>query len=112
MSLLDSIRRRKMFERSAERYQCWVSGQLQLCDSGVVFDGKLVNVSVGGAMFRPALAYLLSRKGGEVILRVGDLAVAGEIMGTTPMGYGLRFDAPLNDAVLRHVLEQQSAVSA
>lgn len=97
-------RRRKWRERSAERFRCQVPGQLELCDSGVVFEGQLIDMSIGGAMFRPALAYLLARKSGDVILRIGDLAIAGEIMGTSPRGYGLRFDKVLPDAALRQVL--------
>ena len=103
MSLI-AMRRRKWRERSAERFKCHVPGHLVLCESGVVFEGLLIDLSIGGAMFRPALTYLLSRKSGDVILKIGEIDIAGEIMGTSPRGYGLRFDQALTDAVLRRVL--------
>ena len=106
MAWFGAIRRKKRLERSAERFKCAISGRLELCDSGVVFEGRLINVSLGGAMFRPALAYLLSRKNGDVVLQVGGLTIAGEIMGTSPHGYGLRFDKPLSDETMRLLLDR------
>ena len=104
MALLGGFRRKRRLERSAERFQCAVAGRLELCDSGVVFEGRLINLSIGGAMFRPALAYLLLRKSGDVVLQVGGMAIAGEIMGTSPQGYGLRFDQALSNEAMRQLL--------
>lgn len=95
MAWFGERRKRRKYERAAERYPCRIAGQLHFCDSGVEYDGMITNISMGGASFRPALTYLLSRKGGEVIVRVGAVEISGELMGTSPQGYGLRFHAPL-----------------
>jgi len=115
MGLFKMFNRRAMFERSAERFACQMPAHLELCESGVVFDGRIINISMGGAMFRPALAYLLSRSQGEVRLSIGGHQIAGEIMGTSPLGYGLRFDVALNrnqlDDLLRHSIEAPRAAA-
>ena len=38
MAWFGAIRRKKRLERSAERFKCAISGRLELCDSGVVFE--------------------------------------------------------------------------
>jgi hypothetical protein len=110
MGLFKIFNRRAMFERSAERFVCQLPARLELCESGVTFDGRINNISLGGAMFRPALAYLLSRSEGAVRITIGGHEIAGEIMGTSPNGYGLRFDVALNrnqlDLLLEHRLDQ------
>jgi hypothetical protein len=108
MALFGALRRRKMFDRSSERFSCHVPGKMELCDSGVVLEGQMINVSMGGAMYRPALAYLMSRKSGEVILRLGDLSISGQIIGTSPFGYGVRFDTALSETLLHRVLAMES----
>jgi hypothetical protein len=104
LGIFKMFNRRAMFERAAERFACQMPARLELCESGVVFDGRIINMSLGGAMFRPALAYLLSRSEGEVRLSIGGNEIAGEIMGTSPNGYGLRFDVALSRPQLNELL--------
>ena len=96
-------RRNATFHRSAERFDCRFPARLQLCDSGVVYEGRIDNISLGGAMFRPQLAYLLARHG-QVLLYLGGGEIAADIVATTPRGYGLRFDHPMAEARLRQIL--------
>ena len=55
--------RKRVFARNAARHSCRIEGDLILVDSGVVYSGQVQNLSLGGAMFRPRLAYLLNRRG-------------------------------------------------
>lgn len=100
-------RRNATFHRAAERFDCRIEARLQLCDSGVVYEGRLDNMSLGGAMFRPRLAYLLERHG-SVLLYLGNGEIEAEIVATTPRGYGLRFTAPIDEARLHKILALQT----
>lgn len=99
------FRRAPAFSRSAVRHPCLIDARLSLTDSDVFFDGRVINLSLGGAMFRPPLAHLMNRWGVPISLKVGDMAITGELMATTPHGFGLRFDHPLGDPQLHRLLE-------
>lgn len=99
-------RRNATFHRAAERFDCRIEARLQLCDSGVIYEGRLDNMSLGGAMFRPRLAYLLNRHG-SVLLYVGDGEIEADIVATTPRGYGLRFATPIDEDRLHTILALQ-----
>jgi len=82
-----------------------------LTEKMVSYEGRLINLSRGGAMFRPRLAYLMNRRGDAVQVQIGGLALAGEIVATTPLGFGIRFERPLSDAELDHLLAQTTAAA-
>jgi len=79
-------------------------GEIVLTEKMASYEGRLVNLSLGGAMFRPRLAYLMNRRGDAVQVSAAGLALAGEIVATTPLGFGVRFEKPLSDAELAHLL--------
>ena len=89
------FRPKPFFARSAVRYDCAIDAELVLTDSMVAYEGRIINLSAGGAMFRPRLAYLLARRSVPVSLRIGALAIPAEIVGTSPAGFGVRFDKPV-----------------
>ena len=97
--------RKKFFERAAARHACRIDAELALTDSEVVYDGRIINLSLGGAMFRPPLAHLMYRANLPIRLVIGDLVITGELMTTTPLGFGLRFDVPLPPAQLQALLD-------
>lgn len=76
------LRRKRVFARSAVRHACQIDCELFLTDSEMSFDGRLTDISVGGAQFRPRLAYLMSRRNEPVELRVGSIAIRGELLTT------------------------------
>lgn len=94
------FRRKKAFSRAAVRHSCQIDCELLLTDSMVSYDGRLIDISVGGAMFRPRLVYLMNRRSEPVELRLGNVVIAGEIMGTMTAGFGIRFEKDLDEASL------------
>ena len=105
-SLTRLFHRKPAFERSAVRHACQIDAELTLTDSEVSFDGRVINLSLGGAMFRPPLAHLMYRSATPIRLAVGDLVITGELVTTTPQGFGLRFDQPLSEAQLHRLLDE------
>lgn len=96
--------RRKQFERSAARHGCEIDAELMLVDRILTYSGRVTDLSRGGALFRPRLAYLLYRKDVPVCLMIGGHELFGRITGTTPAGFGVRFDDNLADQDLQAIL--------
>ena len=101
--------RKKMFARADARHDCRIDGEIVLTEKMASYEGRLVNFSRGGAMFRPRLAYLMHRRGVAVQVCAAGLTLVGEIVATTPLGFGVRFEAPLSDAELAHLLAHSHA---
>ena len=106
MSIFRLFRRKPVFARSAVRHACRIEAALTLTDSGVVFDGRVINLSLGGAMFRPPLAHLMQRSVTPVSLAIGDLTIAGELEATTPQGFGIRFEHTISEAQVQTLLDE------
>ncbi len=104
LALPRMFRRKPHFERKSARHACQIDAQLTIIDRGSSFDGRIVDLSAGGAMFRPPLAHIMYRKDVAVCLIVGDEPMMGQIVSTTPAGFGIRFDAPLDDEDLATIL--------
>ncbi|MCP5399153.1 MAG: PilZ domain-containing protein [Sphingomonas sp.] len=88
---------KRNFSRVSQRHGCQIEASLLMLDSMVTYEGRVIDFSAGGAMFRPKLAYLMGRRDVPVCLRFGDKEVFAHIMRTTPAGFGLRFDDPLEE---------------
>lgn len=101
---LNPFRPKPGFERAAARHSCQIDGEIMLTEKQASYEGRLINLSVGGAMFRPRLAYLMHRRGVAVMVQAGGLVISGEIVATTPEGFGVRFDKPLDEAALAQLL--------
>lgn len=97
LSIKRLFRRRPAFSRSAARYACQLEGQIVVIERMLSFDGRIIDLSSGGAMFRPRLAYLMDRRDEPVCLTVGHMEITGRIMSTSPSGFGLRFDEPIGE---------------
>lgn len=97
------------FSRVSERYGCQVDGHILMIDRMLGYDGRVINFSAGGAMFRPRLAYLMNRRDVPVVLTVGTEQMFGRIMRTTEQGFGLRFDEPLSEEQLLAMLGNDKA---
>ncbi len=104
--------RKQIFARADTRHECRIEGEIVLTDKMASYEGRLINLSRGGAMFRPRLAYLMNRRGDAVEVSAAGLVLRGEIVATTPLGFGLRFEQPLGEAELAHLLAQGAAAAA
>jgi len=98
------FRRKPVFSRSTVRYACQVDGEILLTDSMVGYEGRLIDISAGGAMFRPKLCYLMYRRDVPVQLQVGGRTFTGIIAATNQDGFGIRFDHPIDDATLSQIV--------
>jgi hypothetical protein len=78
--------------RSNDRHACRVPGRLILTPRNVVISGLVLDISPFGCRFRPELVYLVQRGGEAVVLEAAGATFAGQIVSTTPLGYGVRFD--------------------
>jgi hypothetical protein len=65
----------------------------------------VTDFSRGGAQFRPRLVYLMDRRDVPVCLTVGEDEIFGRIVNTTPAGFGIRFDEPVEDELVARLLE-------
>lgn len=89
------FREKQTFSRVSRRHDCQIDATLLMLDRMISYDGRVIDFSAGGAMFRPRLVYLMDRRDVPICLTVGSVEVFGRIMRTTSAGFGLRFDEPL-----------------
>lgn len=111
MKLGKIFKRRPAFSRAATRYACQLDASLMMIDRMATFEGRMVDFSAGGAMFRPRLAYLMDRRDVPVCLDVAGVEVFGRIMSTSPGGFGIRFDDPLEETEVLQILEADRRAS-
>ncbi len=97
-------RKPKPVARAAVRYACQIECALDILEPHLTYEGRLLDFSSGGAMFRPRLAYLMIRRDVPICLKVGNLELFGRIMNTVPLGFGLRFDEPLSEAETKRLI--------
>ena len=106
------FRRKQVFARADARHDCRIDGEIVLTEKMASYEGRLINLSRGGAMFRPRLAYLMNRRGDAVQVSAAGLVLRGEIVATTPLGFGVRLEKPLSEAELAHLLESDTGTVA
>lgn len=79
-------------ERVSERYPCRVPGVMMIALRDVEIPGVMLDVGAFGCRFRPALSYLVVRNGENIVLEIAGRSLTGQIVQTSPLGYGVRFD--------------------
>ncbi len=112
MKFKSFFRRKPVFSRSAVRYSCQIECDMDLIGSDAHYVGRLIDISSGGAMVRPRLAYLLHRFDVPVLLHIRGESIQASIMATTPAGFGLRFSQLLSDAQMAQILGEQYLAAA
>ena len=86
--------------RQHSRYSCCIVGRLEFFDKGYFMDGSVMEISLGGALFRSASTFMLDRRGEMIRIHFDKYTRRGQIMNLRPEGYGLRFIEPLTEAEL------------
>ena len=102
----------KKFTRRHERHVCNLDCELITGVRDVRVTGRLIDISLGGALFRPNKLYLMDRSGEHSQLVVGAVRIDAKIVRTIPMGYSLQFGDDLDESLLTGVLEVRDAERA
>lgn len=89
--LMEKLWPRK-FTRRYTRFPCHRDVSVVSRSRVVALQGRLIDMSQGGGLFRPPLRYLMERTGEEIILIVDGHEIKGKIVRTIPMGYSIQFD--------------------
>ena len=64
MSLFSNpFRRKQVFARADARHDCRIDGEIVLTEKMASYEGRLINLSRGGAMFRPRLFFRQANSG-------------------------------------------------
>ena len=89
-SFLPFRKKQTAFVRRYSRHECFVIGSLVLPERRLELDGAVMEISIGGALFRPATRFILDRTGEDCFVCFNELRVPGRIMATRSDGYGIR----------------------
>lgn len=88
----------KKFTRRYRRYSCNRDGVLIAGNRLARIPGRLLDLSQGGALFRPPLHYLLDRDNEEARLEIDGVTIFCQIVRTIPLGYSLQFNEEQSEA--------------
>ena len=87
----------KRINRSFVRYACELDSELTLLDRIMKFEGRIIDISRGGAMFRPKLAYIMRRSDVPICVTWGSEELFGHIVTTSRMGFSIRFEEEIDE---------------
>jgi hypothetical protein len=87
----------KRINRSFVRYACELDSELTLLDRIMKFEGRIIDISRGGAMFRPRLSYIMRRTDVPVCVTWGSEELFGHIVTTSRLGFSIRFEEPIDE---------------
>ena len=96
---------RTRFDRNFIRYACQIDTHLTLIDRMSQFEGRIIDISLGGALFRPKLAYIMHRANVPICIHLGNEELFGQIVNTSPKGFSIRFDEPLDEDIFEELTE-------
>lgn len=88
------------------RHECQIDTNLMLIDRMTSFEGRIIDISQGGVMFRPKLAYIMHRQDTPVCMQLGSEELFGHIIQTSSRGFSIRFDDPLDEEDVLDFLAQ------
>lgn len=111
IALPSFLRRRQHYNRSFERFACQIDSSLTLIDRMYSFEGRIIDLSRGGALFRPKLAYIMNRSDVPVCMHLGVEEIFGLIVATSPKGFSVRFDSPLDADLFEELTADLRAAS-
>ena len=100
MPQLPFFRKKPSFERRHVRHNCCIVAELTIIDRSITLPGVVLEVSMGGVLFRPASSFILDRRGEAVSVQFENLKRAGTIMNVRPVGYGIRLFQDIEEEAL------------
>lgn len=90
--------------RRHKRYACCVIATLKIIERDIELEGLVMELSLGGALFRQASTYILFREGEDVILYIGGRSAPGVLVATRPTGYGIKLSEELPEAFIEEIV--------
>ncbi len=105
IAFLRRFRRQQQHSRSFVRFECQIDTSITLIERAVGLEGRVFDLSRGGALFRPKLAYIMRRHDEPICIKVGGEELFGHIVSTSPKGFSLRFDEPIDENVFARMVD-------
>jgi PilZ domain len=103
LSFLKHFLKERHFKRAFERYQCSVDVIMLCAPRMTSLNGRMINISRGGGMFRPCLSYLMDRRGYEGFIVAANMRIPARIVRTLTCGYAIQFVNILSEEDLQTV---------
>lgn len=92
-------RKTTRMDRSFVRFACEIDSTLTFIDRMSSFEGRIIDFSRGGMLFRPKLAYIMRQNDVPVCIALGSEELFGLIVATSPAGFSVRFEEPLDEDI-------------
>jgi hypothetical protein len=99
----------KKFTRRYERHNITLDGVLVSTQRMVRINGRMLDVSQGGGLFRPGTRYLMDRAGEDAMLLIAGLEIPCAITRSWEKGYSLMFRDELTSADISRIREDAGA---
>lgn len=96
--------------RKYERYECSFVSKLVFLDTSAKLEGIVNEISLGGAIFRPAQSYILERHGETIGLELNGISVSGTIITTRSFGYAIKFFKNLTEQEMQYALDSSMMI--
>jgi hypothetical protein len=90
--------------RSHPRHSCCIVGVLVILGRNVPIDGLVTEISIGGALFRPASDFIFDRGGEEVALRFAEREWRGRIVNVRRRGYGINLAGEVSEDEVQDII--------
>ena len=98
--------KRSRAERQFPRTACCIPASITVSEREYEIEGLVIEISRGGALFRPAARYILDRTGTEIILSFATYKHAARIIHTRKEGYGIRLNTPLEQEDIDMIVDE------
>ena len=113
--LMERLWPRKVTRRY-KRYTCERDGVLIAGTRLARIPGRVMDLSQGGALFRPPLHFLLDRDNEDARLEIEGITIFCKIVRTIPLGYSLQFNEEQSEAdvqaICRYNPEEDAAAAS
>jgi hypothetical protein len=100
---LKRLWRERNFQRAFERHRCTLDVTMLCAPRMTSLNGRMIDISRGGGMFRPCLTYLMDRRGSEGYILAADQKIHVRIVRTLARGYALQFVDILTEEQLTQI---------
>jgi thermostable 8-oxoguanine DNA glycosylase len=93
-------------QRQFERHPCCITGTIRMDGTNYEREGLILELSVGGLLFREASHFILQTEGVGVDIQFLDRRMRGTIVNTQDRGYGIKLATTLAEEEVEQLVEQ------